>query len=438
MPTFLDAKNAKAEGKPRRLSFGAGLYLWITPAGTKSWRCNYSRDGNQVAVLGHFPEMAIVDAKAAKDAIRTCVREGGDPRALRHAAKVERRQTDGTTIESVGRQWVRFGSDAWTPRYRVEVERRLARYVYPKIGAIPVSMVGREQLLDLVHATKGHSWAQAVHVRQHLSAIFDFALADPATALAFNPIQRNAKYLPTRKTARKPEAPRAFVRTIEDARKVLAAVEARIAGYRRQPLPASLLAHRLIALTAVRKMEAVEAQWSEVDLDAAIWTIPAARMKGKRGDKRDHVVILAPQALDVLRTARRLAPIGSSLVFPARLSARSSPLEDSTLNELLKDRLALIGMTGRHTVHGWRSSFSTICNEADEGASRAVTDSMLAHKLKGESHVEGRYMHAQWLAARRRIACAWADMLLAGAPSAAVLVGLEPAPSNVIPMREAA
>jgi hypothetical protein len=77
-------------------------------------------------------------------------------------------------------------------------------------------------------------------------------------------------------------------------------------------------------------------------------------------------------------------------------------------------------------------------NERDRGVYRVVVDAMLAHKLKGVSHVEDRYMHAEYLAERRRIACAWADMLLDGAPSAAVLVGLDKPPTNVVALRRVA
>jgi integrase len=435
VPTFLDAKNAKAEGKPRRLSFGAGLYLWVTPAGTKSWRCNYSRDGrNQIAVLGHFPAMSINEAKAARMAIRTAIDAGGDPRALRHAARAERRTTDSATLETVARQWIDVASDLWTPRYRAQVEGRFRTYVYPAIGPVPVSMIDRDRLFEVMKAAKQVSWAQAIHVRQHLSAVFDFALADPKLGLNYNPIQRNSKYLPSRLGAPEPEAPRAFVATIEDARRVLAAVETR--DPRKRAFPASLLAHRLIALTAVRKMEAVEAEWSEIDFATAIWTIPAARMKGKRGAKRPHVVPLSPQAIDVLRTARRLAD-GSRLVFPSRPSQHSGPINKGSLNDIMQLALTKIGMASRHCIHGWRHTFSTITNEADDGDARAI-DAMLAHKLRGESHVEGRYNHALLIAKRRRIACQWADMLMVGAPSAAVLVGLDKPASNVVPLREAA
>ena len=94
------------------------------------------------------------------------------------------------------------------------------------------------------------------------------------------------------------------------------------------------------------------------------------------------------------------------------------------------------GLAGRHTVHGWRATFSTICNEADPGAYRVI-DVMLAHKAFGA--VEGRYNKATFLAERRRMATVWADQLLAGAPSAFEIAGLaEPTTSNVVQLREAA
>jgi hypothetical protein len=108
----------------------------------------------------------------------------------------------------------------------------------------------------------------------------------------------------------------------------------------------------------------------------------------------------------------------------------------AVLNDVMERALPGVGLAGRHVVHGWRATFSTLCNEADPGAYRVI-DVMLAHKAFGE--VEARYNKATFIAERRKLASAWADQVLAGAPSASALVGLVEADmTNVVEMRRAA
>jgi len=273
--------------------------------------------------------------------------------------------------------------------------------------------------------------AQAVHVRQVLQLLFDYAVGHGLAPA--NPVRKIGANLPKRIAGDPDEKSRAHVETIEQARAVLAAMEATACS------AFAKLAHRLIALTAVRKLEGVEAQWSEIVEwpDGMTWTIPAARMKGRRGKKREHVIPLAPQAADVFRAARAVAvaaAIESPMVFPG--GGKRGQLDRSGLSDVLRRALPAIGLAGRHSIHGWRATFSTICNEADPAAGRVI-DVMLAHKTFGE--VEGRYNKAKFLEARRRVACAWADQLLVGAPSAFALAGLvERKRGKVVQLREAA
>ena len=135
------------------------------------------------------------------------------------------------------------------------------------------------------------------------------------------------------------------------------------------------------------------------------------------------------------RALPRLLGVDTPVVLVAATGAtwRRSGLEADVLSRALP----AVGMVGRHTSPSWRATFSTICNE--EQSSRkpvSVIDVMLAVKTFGE--VEGRYNKATFLDARRRIACAWADQLLAGSPSAFAVAGLVEPIDNVIQLREAA
>lgn len=433
LATGSDIKTAKAGAK---LRFGGGLYLLVGTGGAKSWQVHYHVAGkHQATIVGRWPELGIVEARAKRDDIARTVREGGDPAQDRHAARAARQEGDAATVRVIGAKWIETAQEArgWSPAYARMVEQRMTKHVYPVIGDRAIGRIGAVEVeavvLSLVRAKLR---AQAVHVRQHMQLMFDYAVR--RDLLQVNPVRKIAEDLPKRIRGDAREVSRAHVETIEEARRVLAAVEGSSAG----PFPK--LAHRLIALTAVRKLEGVEARWSEITEaanGAMTWKIPGERMKGRRGQKREHVIPLSPQAADVFRAARDLqaaAGIVSDFVFPGQ-GMRASVSRDA-LNDVMERVLPSAGLAGRHVVHGWRATFSTLCNEADPGAYRVI-DVMLAHKAFGE--VEARYNKATFVEERRKLASTWADQLLLGAPSASALVGLvEADTSNVIALRRAA
>ena len=424
----LDIKRAKATDKPIRLRCGKGLFCTVTPAGTKTFKTDYWRGGRHFeVVLGHYPAMSLADAAAARMALRQTVRAGGNPRLEIDAARSERIEADAATVRLIGERWISVASARWSAVYRRNVAGRLVNFVYQAIGNDPVARVSTIDVETLLHGIATRSRTQAVHVRQHLQCLFDYAIGHDLAAV--NPV-RKLKYLPTRVRGEdEAEQMQPHVETIEAARAVLHSVETSAAN------PFLKLVHRLIALTAVRKMEGMGARWEEFadDADGMTWTIPAARMKGRRGQKRAHVIPLSPQAADVVHAAKRMARllgIKSDTVFPGR--SDGGCLDDSSLNAVL----SRVGLAGVHSVHGWRTTFSTLLNEQDPGAYRVI-DVMLAHRALGA--VEAHYNKAQYVAERRRMATLWADQLLQGAPAAMTLIG-EPGEraGNVLYLREAA
>jgi integrase len=172
------------------------------------------------------------------------------------------------------------------------------------------------------------------------------------------------------------------------------------------------LALRLLALTAVRPGEIRGAAWSEFEQpDGAepVWRIPASRMK----IKRDHLVPLSRQAVEVLRALRPLTGRGP-LAFPnARFAHR--PMSENAIGYLLNRA----GYHSRHVPHGWRATFSTIMNERFPH-DRHIIDLMLAHAPKDKT--ESAYNRAAHMGRRRELAQQWADLLLLGAADVSSLV----------------
>jgi integrase len=190
------------------------------------------------------------------------------------------------------------------------------------------------------------------------------------------------------------------------ARAILAAVE-------RYPAhPVTKLAHRLLALTAVRPGELRMATWGEfegIDGDAPLWRIPAERMKMKR----EHIVPLAPAAVDVLAALRQLSG-ESALLFPMTRNGRRA-ISENAIGYMLNRA----GYRGQHCPHGWRSTFSSVMNERHR-ADRAVFELMLAHAPA--DRVEAAYHRALHMERRRELACEWAALILKDAPAAADLL----------------
>jgi integrase len=421
----------KAADKPYRVSDRDGLYVWVTPRGTKSWRCEYRLNAaKNTCVLGGYPEMGLSAAREARLAVRKLVEAGRDPNRVRKDARDAVQAADALTFRKVAEQWYDSMADGgtWAPRTAKQTRERLTLYTFTSdFGDRPIASIDFATIQTLLRGVHAKAPAVAQLLRQYIAMIFDFAIADPSNAMMHNPARVMARYLPKHTKARHQPS----VKTIEQARAVLTAVECS------RTMPPVLLYHRLIALTAVRESNAREARWSEF-ATSGVWTIPAERMKGKQGKKRALTLPLSRQAQEVIEAARALAGeagSGSGLVFPSLIGPKGRPCEQTTLNVVMRGateraRIGERDAKGRwrsgHVPHGWRATFISIMNQRLPGRA-IVTQSMLAHVIQG---VAGDYDFADYTMTpeAREFAQNWADLLLDGAPSAFALIGLAKPP----------
>nr|WP_239021108.1 site-specific integrase [Novacetimonas hansenii] len=242
----------------------------------------------------------------------------------------------------------------WSEVHSQNVEYTLQRFIWPKLGNIPVTDISPPMVLEVIEGIgRTGSRDTAQRVRQRLSAIFIYGIAcglghsDPAAVIkeALPPVQKgNFPAITDLETLR------GLLRTIED-----------IPAH-----PVMLLAIRFLALTAVRPGEVRSMPWTELDGDT--WLIPSARMKMRR----PHLVALSRQAQETIDAVRTLTGRGP-LVFPNARWAHK-PMSDNAMSILLKRA----GFAGIHVPHGFRSSFSSIMNEKYP-QDRAIIDQMLAH-----------------------------------------------------------
>lgn len=401
-------KNAKPEGRDRKLSDSGGLYLLVRPAGTKAWYWKYRFEGREKKLsLGHYPAVGLAQARKARDAARDQLRVGEDPAAARAAAKIAALTPAVDTFEQVARDWHRARSVEWDPRYAAAVLSRLENNLFPRIGRKRVGEIDAPTMLAAIRAIEARGARDmARRVRQHASEIFRRAMSsglasiDPADVIAGALTPRTARLRPA-------------ALTIEEARAVLARTENAEGAWW-----ATLLASRLLALTAARPGVVRLAERKEFEgLDGAepLWRIPAAKMKLSTARKRDRawsfVVPLSRQPVAVVNAALAASP-SPRWLFPG-IQGWRKPISDSTLSKLYREVLG----AGGHVPHGWRATFSTVMNEraghAGRDGDRAVIDLMLAH-VKGD--VEAAYNRAAYMPRRRELAQDWADLLMEGAP----------------------
>ncbi|MEQ4284469.1 tyrosine-type recombinase/integrase [Pseudomonas syringae] len=385
-------RTAKPRDKLYRLADAQGLCIEVTPSGGKLWRLRYRFDGKaKMLSLGIYPAITLAQARERREAARKMLAQGVDPSAHKQQEKTAA-AAQVLTMELLAREWYDYNRPRWAPATSSKVLQYLESDIFPVIGRQPASEVQRPELVELVRKIeRREAFNVARKVRQWLSQIFRFGLAkgvvpgNPATDLdvvaAHAPRTRHHPHVS------ECELPELLVR-LETAQCDIT----------------SKIAIRLLALTAVRPGELRLAPWTEFDLDAATWTIPAARMKARR----PHIVPLPRQAVALLRALHELTGT-YPLAFPGR-NNRTRPMSENTVNKAL----STMGYEGRQTGHGFRHLLSTSLNS--RGYNRDWIERQLAHG--DQDSIRDTYNHANYLEQRRGMMQAWADsidVLCAGA-----------------------
>lgn len=414
--TDTQARKAQPGEKDYKLADAGGLYLFVTSKGAKSWRLKYRFAGKEKRiVIGRYPEVSLAEAREVRDRARRELRDHRDPVIEGRKRKMAAHAAAGATFKVVAERWHEAQRARWSPLQATKVRQAFERDVYDEFGDMPLIDIDGPTILAALRKVEARGAIDtAKRIRQHVSAVFGYGIAeglcptDPAASIgrALKPNPRGGK--------------QPAVRTLAEARQLLVHMEGCTAG------PLTKLASRLLALTVVRPGVVRSATWREFEgidwadtsalAPAAVWRVPAERMKLDMDDKGDdafeHIVPLPPQAVEALRAIRRLSG-RIDFLFPSIRSTRI-PMSENTIGYMY----ARNGYSGRHVPHGWRATFSTIMNERaiaqKRPDDRAIIDAMLAHKPKGLSGSEMAYNRAVHMERRRELAGEWADMLLDG------------------------
>ncbi|MDR3214308.1 MAG: integrase arm-type DNA-binding domain-containing protein [Azoarcus sp.] len=394
MASLTDTKvrNAKPTDKPYRLTDGLGLYLDVRPSGAKIWRYRYwitsEREG--IYTIGEYPGVSLSEARREREWAREHVKQGLNPTHAKEAQRMERMGEHANTFEAVTREWMEQNKPHWSEGYYNQVKINVERDLFPKIGSLPVRMVKAAHLLGIIREVeKRGAQSIAVLIRQWSGQIFRYAVAtlradsDPAAALYGSIKRAPVRHNPP---LEKDEIPRFLV------------LLGSYGGYR-----GTVIALTLMLRTFVRTVELRKAEWTEFDLEAAEWRVPAGRMKMKKQMKvgESHIVPLSRQAV-VLLTELKTISGGRRFLFP-NLRTPDTCMTATTINRALER----MGYLGKFSGHGFRSTASTLLHEM--GWRSELIERQLAHAERDK--VKAAYNHAEYMPERREMMQAWSDWI---------------------------
>ena len=403
-----DAKlrSLKATGKVQKIADGGGLYIHVTAVGAKLWRMGYRFGGKQKTLaLGKYPDVSLVNARKRRDEARALLAEGIDPAEHKkeaRAAAIAEQLEKSLTFEVVAREWYATKTTLLSEKYRHQLLIRLERNVFPYIGAVPFSSLEPAAILEAVRHTERRGAHELAHRLMQLigkicryARIVGYAKYDAASGLA-------EALTPTPKVRH-----HASITDPVALGHLLRAIDAY------QGEPSISFALRILPYVFVRSGELRGARWPEINLETGEWLIPAERMKMKR----PHLVPLAPQVVKLFQGVREFSG-HDVLVFPGQSSRTRCITDMGLLNALRRMGFGKDEMT----VHGFRSTASTILNE--QGFRADVIEAQLAHAERNA--VRDAYNRAVYLPERRAMMKAWADYLdglraQSGKPSAGEL-----------------
>ena len=385
--TDVAIRNAKPAARPLKLFDGGGLFLLVTPKGSKWWRFKYRVNGKEKLLsLGVYPEVSLKDAREARDAHRKLMKSGLDPGVHRKVQKAAAVARAANSFEAVAREWWTKHSPRWAKSHSDRTLRRLERDVFPWVGGRPIAEITPPELLTVLRRTEARGALETAHrVRRTCSDVFRYGIATGRTER--DPAADLLGALPPVRSGRFP--------AITDPAAIGDLLQA-LDGY--QGSVVTRCALRLAPLVFVRPGELRGAEWAEFDLDGAMWRIPGKRMKSRN----EHLVPLSRQAVELLRELHPLTGRRRH-VFPG-VRSTDRAMSSNTLNAALR-RLGY--EKDVMVAHGFRSMASTLLNE--QGWNRDAIERQLAHAERDETRAA--YHRAQYLEERRRMMQAWADYL---------------------------
>ena len=386
--TTLSITRAK---RPGYIHDGSGLYLQVAPAGSKSWIFRFSLGGKRREMgLGPYPGVSLALARQLASSAHSLVRAGKDPIAVRDAERASKRIEDARaiTFNQAADQYIAANEPGWrSDRHRCQWRASLATFASPVIGRMPVADIGVTEVMRVLEPLWREKTETGSRVRGRIERVLDWAKVR-GYRTGENPAQWRGhldKLLPARRKVQKVKHHAAVA--VDD----LPAVYAKLADLNSM----TALALRFAILTAARAGEVTGARWSEIDVEAEVWTVPSDRIKAGK----THRVPLSGEAMEILTRVRMTAT--GIFVFPGRVAGR--PLSVSSMLKALQ----AAGCRDA-TVHGFRSTFRDWASERTPYP-RDVAEMALAHAVG--SATERAYARSDLFERRKLMMEDWATFV---------------------------
>ena len=404
MLTDAQCRNAvcPSNKKQARFSDSGGMYLQVSPAGSKRWFLKYRIAGAEKQLaLGSYPAVSLTAARKARDAAKLQKSQGADPVMVRKVQKLIASRTDGDTFKTVALEWYAKQAPQWSAGHAERSLRQLERDLFPWIGNRPMLEIHAMELLAALQKVEERGAVEtADRVLMLARQVWEYWL--PTTTST----QRNiTEGLKARLT---PYRSKKFAAILDPARmgELLRAMRT----YKGGPIVRAAL--QLVPLLYQRPGNLREMEWAELDLDAALWVIPSMKMKRTKQEKEQgdaHSVPMPVQAVALLRSLYPLTGHGR-YVFPGERS-HNRPISDNSV----RSALYALGFGKEQTWHGFRASAKTMMLD-QLGLNEEAIEANLAHAVKDAN---GRsYNRTQYLKQRYDQIQQWAnylDQLAAGA-----------------------
>ncbi len=383
------------ERKQARFPDSGGMYLQVSPAGSKRWFLKYRVGGAEKQLaLGSYPKVTLTAARKARDTAKAQKSDGIDPVQARKVEKLKALTPAGDTFKATALEWYEMKLSSWSSHYAIREKRNLEKDLFPFLGNRHIGEIEAIELLATVRRVEERGALDVAHrVLTTAGQVWRYAVA---TGRAQRDVSADIK------GALKPHHGKHFA-AITDPLKLGELIRV-IRGYQGGPIVRSAL--QLAPMLFQRPGELRAAAWAEFDLDKALWTIPAARMKRRVEGKKNgdpHLVPLPTQAVEILRKLHPLTGHGT-LCFPGERS-HDRPISDNTLRAAL---LTLGYGPDAQSVHGFRATARTMLAEVHD-VDPLVIEAQLAHAVKDAN---GRsYNRTTYLKHRATMMQQWADFL---------------------------
>lgn len=383
--TEIQIKNSPARERPYKLFDGGGLFLLVHPNGSRYWRMSYRYNGKQkILSFGIYPAVSLAAARSARSSAKQILLQGDDAGVVRQQEKQAEKELSEKHFRAVAHSWAENYGGRWSAPHRRQVLKSLEADVFPALGDLPLEEITPPMVLAVLRAVEARGALDvASRILQRINGVFRYAIQTGRAS--YNPAADMRGVLKTRKVHHRSALTRAD----------LPEFFSRLRDYNGEAV--TVLALYLVVLTFVRTGELRGALWSEFDLLAREWRIPAGRMKMKAA----HIVPLSRQSLALLDILRQHTGHGE-LLFPSR----SNPGQPFSENTLLY-ALYRLGYHGQATTHGFRALASTILNES--GFRPDVIERQLAHSERNK--VRAAYHRSEYLEDRRLMMDWWGNYL---------------------------